>query len=64
MSEAANESISETDKMNQANLKKVDAEIAKLLAETSKINRENVYYPLVVGSGITLAIVAVVKIFL
>ncbi|MFV1626846.1 hypothetical protein VWY34_14225 [Phaeobacter sp. JH20_02] len=40
------------------------ARIAKLMAETAKINRETVLYPLVVGASITLAIVAVVKIFL
>ncbi len=43
---------------------KMRAEIGKLMAETSKINRENTWYPLVVGSGLTLAIVAVVKLFL
>lgn len=43
---------------------KTTAEIAKLMAETSKINRENTLYPLIVGATVTLAIVAVVKIFL
>ena len=43
---------------------KIHAEIAKLIAETSKINRENTYYPLIAGATATLAIVAVVKIFL
>jgi len=43
---------------------KINAEITKLLAETAKINRENVYYPLVVGASVTLAIIALVKIFL
>jgi len=43
---------------------KINAEITKLLAETAKINRENVYYPLVVGASITLVIVALVKMFL
>ena len=38
-------------------------EIAKLVAETSKINSENRWYPLVIGSGITLAIVAVLNDF-
>ncbi|MCV6597159.1 MAG: hypothetical protein OIF40_08770 [Mangrovicoccus sp.] len=40
------------------------AEIAKLIAETSKINNRNPYYPLVVGSGMTLAVLAIVKLFL
>jgi len=43
---------------------RISAEISKLMAETAKINRENVYYPLVVGASVTLAIVAIVKIFL
>jgi len=45
-------------------LRKIDAEIAKLYAETSKINSENRWYLLVIGSGATLAIVAIVKLFL
>ena len=43
---------------------KIQAEIAKLIAETSKINRENKWYPVIVGASATLAIVAVAKIFL
>lgn len=43
---------------------KMRAEIANLIAETSKINSENRYYLLVIGSGATLAIVAIVKLFL
>ena len=43
---------------------KVRAEIAKLIAETAKINRENHWYPFVVGSGATLALVAIVKLFI
>jgi len=43
---------------------KIQAEIAKLIAETSKINSENKWYPLIVGASATLAIVAVVKMFL
>ncbi len=43
---------------------KMRAEISKLIAETSKINNENRFYPLVVGSGVTLAIVAITKLFL
>lgn len=43
---------------------KIQAEIAKLIAETSKINSENKWYPMIVGASVTLAIVAVVKLFL
>ena len=44
--------------------RKMRAEISKLMAETAKINTENRWYMLVVGSGATLAIVAIVKLFL
>ena len=43
---------------------KMRAEIAKLIAETSKLQTENRWYLLVVGSGATLAIVAIVKLFM
>ena len=43
---------------------KMRAEIAKLLAETSKINTENQWCVAIVASTATLAIVAVVKLFL
>ena len=50
---------------------RVDAEIAKLIneagklpAERVKIEREAMLYPMVAASGATLAIVAVVKLFL
>ena len=43
---------------------KIQAEIAKLIAETSKINSENKWYLMIVGASVTLAIVAVVKLFL
>lgn len=43
---------------------KVEAEIAKLIAETAKINTETKWYTAIVASTGTLAIVAVVKLFL
>jgi len=43
---------------------KIQAEIAKLITETSKINNENKWYPLIVGASATLAIVAIAKLFL
>tara|TARA_B110000977_G_C10855803_1_gene407662 strand:+ start:398 stop:616 length:219 start_codon:yes stop_codon:yes gene_type:complete len=45
-------------------LRKMDSEIANLNAATAKLISENRWYLLIVGSGVTLAIVAVVKIFL
>ncbi len=43
---------------------KIQVEIAKLIAETSKINSKNRWYPAIVGASVTLALVAIVKIFL
>ena len=43
---------------------KMRAEIAKLIVETGKLKKESDYYIAVVASGATLAIVAIVKIFL
>ena len=50
--------------MDENTSKKVDAEIAKLIAETARLNSENRYYPIIVTATATLAIVAVVKLFL
>ena len=57
--------------MTDEQSKKVDAEIANLIAATAKINAETdkirlekALYPMVAASGFTLAVVAVVKIFL
>ena len=43
----------------QAHLRKVDAEIAKLIAETSKINRERFWIPMTVFAGVIVAIVTI-----
>jgi len=48
----------------QDNHDKIQAETARLLAETSKINSGNKYYLLIVGAFVTLTIMTVVKIFL
>ena len=50
--------------MDENTSKKVDAEIAKLIAETARLNSENRYYPIIVTATATLALVAVVKLFL
>jgi len=57
----------DTNEINQSDLDqhdKIQAEIAKLIAETSKINSENKFYPVIVGATATLAIFAVAKVFL
>jgi len=43
---------------------KMQAEIAKIFTEIEKMRKETMLYPLVVGSGATLAIVAIAKLFL
>ena len=43
---------------------KIQAEIAKLMAETSKINAEARWYPFIATAGLFGAAIAVVKIFL
>lgn len=43
---------------------RLHAEVEKLESESSKIRRETAFYPFVVGSGATLAIVAIIKLFL
>lgn len=57
--------------MTEETRQKADVEIANLIAQTSKLNAETAkihaetrWYPFVVGSGVTLAIVAIVKLFL
>ena len=53
-----------SDDKARAEIANLNALTTKLAAETSKINTENRWYLLVVGSAATLAIVAVVKLFL
>ncbi|HGM7334064.1 TPA: hypothetical protein ACKQCJ_000352 [Stenotrophomonas maltophilia] len=43
---------------------KVEAEIAKLIAETSKINAESRWYPFMVGAAFFGAAAAFAKLFL
>jgi len=56
--------------MNTSNIdenlrhEKMQTEIAKIFTEIEKMRTENKWYPAIVGSSMTLAIVAVVKIFL
>ncbi len=50
--------------MEQIEISEINARISKMMAETEKISKENRYYPLIVGSTATLAIVAIVKMFL
>ena len=48
--------------MKQAQLRKVDAEIAKLIAESAKINAEARWYPIMIATGLVTAIAAVLAI--
>ena len=53
----------EIEKM-RAESKKTDTEIAKIIAATAKMQTENRWYPAIVASTVTLAIVALTKLFL
>ena len=44
----------------ETNLRKIDAEIAKLIAETAKINRERFWIPMTVFAGVIVAIVTII----
>ena len=48
----------------RAETAKVFVEIEKMRAETTKMQTENQWYPAIVASTVTLAIVAVTKLFL
>ena len=48
----------------QAEIAKLIAEGHKLSAETAKINSENRYYVIVVTASATLAVIAFVKLFI
>ena len=48
----------------RAEIANLNALTTKLAAETSKINTENLWYLLVVGSGATLVIAAIVDLLL
>lgn len=56
--------MADTPNRDAFEIEKIRAEIGKLMAETAKINRETQWYPAVVAASATLAIVAVVKLFL
>ena len=45
-------------------LEKVRAEINHLLAQTAKVNKETKWYEILIIVSVTLAIVAIVKLFL
>lgn len=44
----------------EANLRKIDTEIGKMLAETAKINRERFWIPMTVFAGVIVAIVTII----
>jgi len=53
-----------SDDSMRAEIANLNALTTKLQAETTKLNAESRWYLLVVGSGATLAIVAIAKLFL
>jgi hypothetical protein len=46
------------------NEQKIQAEIAKLMAETAKLNKEIRWYEIVIVSAATLTVVAIAKLFI
>lgn len=57
--------LAETFKINAENRAgKVESEVAKTLAETKKLNTENQWYLVFVTATATLALVAIVKLFI
>ncbi len=53
-----------TPRTKHMDAQKVEAEIAKLMAETSKINAESRWYPFMVGAAFFGAAAAFAKLFL
>ncbi len=57
--------MNELNKMEKEdNHDRIQAEITKIFMEIEKMRTENKWYPFIVGSTVTLAIVAVAKLFL
>ena len=54
----------ETNRVEKLDLAKIEAEIAKLMADTAKVNKDIKWYEAGVIVAATLAVVAVVKLFL
>ena len=50
--------------MTEQQGKKVDAEIAKLIAETAKLNKQTFWYPMALTTGLVLAIGSIIKFIL
>lgn len=55
--------MSEMTKEDALKMQKVEAEIAKLMAETMKIQKESFWYPIAISGGLIAAVAAAVKIF-
>ncbi|EJX5937184.1 hypothetical protein OEC89_002783 [Salmonella enterica] len=53
-----------THEMTTAELEKIHAEIAKLMAETATINRETMWYPIVVATGLIGAVATITTMLL
>lgn len=50
--------------MEKAELEHIRAQIAKLMAETAKLNRETLLYPVIVTTGAVIAVASFTKLFL
>lgn len=56
--------VMSTNDMTTAELEKIHAEIAKLMAETNKLNREAHWYPIVVASGLIGAVATITTVLI
>jgi hypothetical protein len=50
--------------MTKTENRKVDAEIAKLIAGTAKLNKETFWYPMALATSLVVAVGAVMKFIL
>ena len=64
MAAAQPERKNEMTDMTTAELEKIHAEIAKLMTETAKINRETMWYPVAVATGLIGAVATVTTIII
>lgn len=53
-----------TNDMTTVELEKIHTEIAKLMAETAKINRETMWYPVAIATGLIGAVAAVTTVII
>ena len=48
----------------RAEISKIHADLRKTIFEANKLEQEVIFYPFVVGTGVTLALIGLLKLFL